>query len=448
MVCGAAVLVAAGSLLLAFSLSAGARATLQQVLVQRSRRVVTALKEGDLGGAAGPLPVVAQLDQSVVQLVSGDAAVRFTTDRAGHSSLLAVPTLRHAERAPVWVELRRPQWTSPRLVLASPAGTGALVVVVGTSLDQIDDMMRRVDLALMVAGPLVVILTAIGAWLLTGAALAPVERLRAEAAEISADDLGRRLQVPNTHDELNSLARTLNHLVEELDNGLRRQRHFVAAAGHELRTPLARIRTELDMALRPGRTRAEVRSRLTRTVAGVDRVTRVISELLLLARDDEGHLVVRTTARDVGAVVAAELSSFRSRAQQAQVLLVLNTEPAVTANVDDLWIRHALDNVLDNAIRHSPAGSSVEVAVRSAGTEAVVEVSDRGPGFPDGLVAPPQHRFEDSTGALAGGGESTPGTGLGRWIVGMITVAHEGRAELASRPNGGGGQPPPASDLG
>ncbi|MHB8332278.1 MAG: HAMP domain-containing sensor histidine kinase, partial [Candidatus Dormibacteria bacterium] len=314
---------------------------------------------------------------------------------------------------------------------------GSRVVVVGTSLDQIDDMMRRVILALLIGGPLVVGLTAIAAWLLTGGALAPVERLRAEAAEISAADLGRRLKVPGTRDELTALARTLNQLLEELDSALRRQRHFVAAAGHELRTPLARMRAELELALRPGRAAAEVRARLHRTVAGVDRVTRVISELLVLARDDEGHLLVRPSVQDVGPIVAAGLSAFRGRAQRAQVLLVLNAEPGVMADVDELWLRHALDNLLDNALRYTPAGSSVEVAVWALGAEAIVEVKDRGPGFPSDVLSQPFQRFEDRPSGAAPDGDAKRGTGLGLWIVGMIMIAHHGRAELANRVDGG-----------
>lgn len=438
MVCGAAILVAASSALLAFSLDGGARATLQQVLSQRSERVVRALQEGHLlNGGSGTSLVVSQIDQSVVQLVNTNAVVEFTTSSAGHFSLLSTSTLRLAARGAVWLQVRRPQWTSPRLILASPAGTTGRVVVVGTSLDQIDDMMRRVVLALLLGGPLVVILTAIGAWVVTGAALAPVERLRAEAAEISAADLGRRLRVPATRDELHALARTLNHLLEELDSALRRQRHFVAAAGHELRTPLARMRTELELALRPARPAAQVRGHLTRTMAGVDRMARVISELLVLARDDEGHLVMRTAALDLGATVASELSAFRDRAQHDRVLLVLNAEPGATARIDELWIRHAVANLLDNALRHTPAGSSVEVLVHQEAAEVLVEVRDQGPGFPEVLVVSPQRRLNGRPTVFNATGGSASGTGLGLWIVGIIMVAHDGRVELHNRPEGG-----------
>ena len=209
-----------------------------------------------------------------------------------------------------------------------------------------------------------------------------------------------------------------------------------AAAGHELRTPLARMRTELELALRSGCLAAEVRVRLTDVLAGVDQLTRVIRELLVLARDDEGHLLVRPSVQEVGSIVAAELSTFRLRAQQAGVFLVLDVEPGIAAAIDEVWIRHALDNLLDNALRQTPAGASVEVVVRAAGDEAVVEVSDRGPGFPSELL---ERAFDRSQGRAAAHGSdgNDSGTGLGLWIVWMIMVAHNGRAELSNRSEGG-----------
>lgn len=243
--------------------------------------------------------------------------------------------------------------------------------------------------------------------------------------------------MPSTHDELTALARTLNQLLEELDSAMRRQRHFVAAAGHELRTPLARMRGELELALRPDRSAAEVRARLNRTVAGVDRVSRVISELLVLARDDEGHLLLTPARHDLGSIAAAELSTFRNRAQQLGVMLVLNAEPEVVAVVDELWLRHALDNLLDNALRYTPTGSSVDVSVRAVGADAVIEVSDGGPGFPVELLSEPFRRFGDWPSGVTAVGDAKRGTGLGLWIVGMIMIAHQGRAEIANRGQGG-----------
>jgi hypothetical protein len=437
MVLGAAVLAAVTSSALALSLEGGARATLQQVLLQRSHRVVAALKAGYLQLGSPQAPAVAQIDQSVVQIVAATGAVQYTTNVAGAAPLVRGSLLRQAGRGPIWLELRRSAWSSPHLVLAAPAALGSSVVVVGTSLDQIDDMMRRVVVVLLIGCPLVVVVTAIAAWLLTGGALAPVERLRAEAAEISAADLRRRLRVPGTHDELTALATTLNQLLEELDSALRRQRHFVAAAGHELRTPLARVRGELELALRSGSAPGPINARLQRTIAGVDRLTRVISELLVLARDDDGRLRLRPSPHDLGSIAASELSTFRARANQLGVMLVLNAEPEVVAEVDELWLRHALDNLLDNALRYSPNGSAVDVAVRAVGAGAVIEVSDRGPGFPSEVLSQPFQRFGGRTSGAAVEGDTRRGTGLGLWIVGMVMNAHQGQAEIANRRDGG-----------
>ncbi|MHB1639270.1 MAG: sensor histidine kinase [Candidatus Dormibacteria bacterium] len=197
------------------------------------------------------------------------------------------------------------------------------------------------------------------------------------------------------------------------------------------------MKTELELALRPGRSAGDLQTRVTRALAGVDRMTRVISELLMLARDDQGRLLVRPEMRDLGVLVAAGLSSFRGRAQPSRVLLVLSVEPGLMVEVDELWFRHALDNLLDNALRSAPSRSSLEVVVRSADGEAVVEVSDQGPGFPPAIISQPWQRFGAKPTGTRPDAESNPGTGLGLWIVAMIMTAHHGRAELANRPGGG-----------
>lgn len=436
MVLGAATLVAAGGLAFAVSLEGGARATLQQVLQDRARRVEAALSVGQLG-VGGTAATVPHVDQTVVQVLAASGSVRYATQMAGDASLLSADQLALAEASPIWLNVRRPSWVSPRLVLAERDGAAKSVVLVGTSLDQLDDMMRRVVLGLAVGGPVVLTLTAVAAWLLTGGALAPVERLRAQAAEISAVDLSQRLRIPSTRDEVSALAQTLNHLLADLDAAMRRQRHFVAAAGHELRTPLARIRAELELALRPGRGAAAIRAEANGALSEVEQLSRVIEELLLLARGADRRLQLRRSVVALGPLVAAQLASQRVRAQQAEVLLVLDLRPGVRASVDEHWFAHALGNLLDNAMRHTPARKSIEVVVRQEDGKPLVEVRDGGPGFPEALLsgdfaAMPWPRVGSTSGPV-----DQRGAGLGLWIVWTIMEAHGGELVLANL-NGAG----------
>lgn len=431
MVLGAATLVAAGGLAFALSLEGGARATLQQVLQDRARRVEAALSVGQLG-VGSTAATVPHVDQTVVQVLASSGSVRYATQMAGDASLLSAGQLALAEASPIWLNVRRSSWVSPRLVLAERDGAANSVVLVGTSLDQLDDMMRRVVLGLAVGGPVVLALTAVAAWLLTGGALAPVERLRAQAAEISAVDLSQRLRIPSTRDEVTALAQTLNHLLADLDAAMRRQRHFVAAAGHELRTPLARIRAELELALRPGRGAAAMRAEATGALTEVEQLSRVIEELLLLARGADRRLPLRRTEVDLGPVVAAQLASQRGRAQQADVLLVLDVQPGVRVAVDEHWFAHALGNILDNAMRHTPAAASIEVAVRKDGEEAVVEIRDGGPGFPAALLSGDLSKMQGAPAGPIEGPIEKRGAGLGLWIVWTIMEAHGGRLEVGN----------------
>ncbi len=454
MAVGTAALVGIGSAVFLQSLQAGAQGTLERVLVHRARRVTA-----DLG--AGRLPVVVrsppvpQADQSLVQVIGLGGRLEYTTELAGRVPLLSPARLARARATRIWFELRRPGWSSPRLVLAEPgtADARAAVIVVGTSLDQLDDTSGRARLALLIAGPLIVGLAAGAVWLLTRGALAPVERLRAQAAEISAHDPGRRVRVPATHDEVAALARTLNELLDRLTAAAQQQRQFVAAASHELRHPLAALRAELELARRPGRVAAERDPALERALARVDALARLTRDLLVLARGDEGRMRLHAESRSLGSIAGGQLAGASGRADVAGVALVLDAQPGVTAVVDETWLRQALDNLLDNALRHTPRGTSIELLVRSEGAEAVIEVCDRGPGFPPDLLPRAFERFQRGEPVA---GRREVGSGLGLSIVRTIAEAHLGRAEAANRPGGGAvvrlrlprARPAPAGDPG
>lgn len=394
----AATLVAGGSVAFALSMSAGTRATLEHSLQRRARRV-----DAQLGGHLLPVAVhgaqlIPSVDQSTVQIIGTSGRLVYTTAAAGSTPLISGPMLALARRGPVWWQQRQAGWDNPHLVLAEPAGVGiADVVVVGASLDQVTDTAHRVDLILELAGPLVVAASAVGAWLLAGSALRPVERLRAQVQEISAGNPRARLAHPGTRDELAALANTFNDLLDRLCGSLDRQRQFVAAASHELRTPLAALGAELEMAGRgtPGAgDLAEVTGRLAGRVA---ELVRLADGLLTLAQADEGGALLHVEPRPLEPLVAASLAGYRSVAERNGVTMVLDADPFVVAPVDAIRFRQVVENLVDNAVRYSPSGALVEVGLRRMGTTAIIDVRDHGPGFPAEFLPGPSNGSRVST---------------------------------------------------
>jgi hypothetical protein len=430
-----AVLVAGGSVAFALSMSAGTRATLEHSLQRRARRVDAQLGARLLPVAGGDNRPAPSVDQSTVQILGPLGRLLYTTAAAGPTPLLSGAMLPQAQRGPVWGQQRRPGWDNPHLVLAEPVGRGSAdVVVVGASLDQVFDTTHRVDLVLELAGPLVVAASAIGAWLLAGSALRPVERLRAQVQEISAGDPRTRIPRPGTHDELAALADTFNDLLDRLRGLVDRQRLFVAAASHELRTPLAALAAELEMA---GRTTPDAGNlaEVTRRLAGrVAELGRLSNSLLVLAHADEGAALLHIEPQPLQPLIATSLAGYRAVAEHRGLTLVLDANPFVVAPVDAIRFRQVVENLVDNAVRYSPRGALVEVGLRRTGSTAVIDVRDHGPGFP-AEFAP--HAFERFSRADPSRSRDEGGAGLGLAIVWTIVSAHGGTVTVATAPGGG-----------
>jgi two-component system, OmpR family, sensor kinase len=190
-------------------------------------------------------------------------------------------------------------------VLAVPVqrADGRYVVAVGSSLATADAAVQRVQQGVLAAGILLVVGGSLGAWLLAGAALRPVERLRAAVAAVPPDQPGRTLEVPSTRDELAKLARTMNLLLDRISQALERERHLIADASHELRTPLTVLRTELELADRPTRSREELAESVHQASREARRISRLAEEPLLLARTDQGGPIVRAVEQPLEPVL-------------------------------------------------------------------------------------------------------------------------------------------------
>jgi heavy metal sensor kinase len=318
-------------------------------------------------------------------------------------------------------------------VLEMPAADGR-VVVVGVAFDDQRDALNRLLFLFGLAGTLAVVLAGAVGWLVAGAALRPVERMRVESEAISGSEPGRRLPVPPTRDELAALGGSLNRMLDRLEAAVEHERRFVADASHELRTPLANLKAELDLALRRARSPSELVDALRSAAEETDRLTRLAEDLLLLASVDGGRLPMRREDVDVAGLVRETVESFSGRAASLGVGLEASVEEGVRARLDPARIRQALGDLIDNALRHTPRGGRVTVETSmGTGTLSIV-VADTGEGFASSFLP---NAFEAFTRADVSRSRSAGGAGLGLAIVRAVAEAHGGKVEASNRGDGG-----------
>jgi two-component system OmpR family sensor kinase len=386
---------------------------------------------GDLRDEVNAVP------ESFAQILNPSGRVLAASPGLESRPLVPAPVLAGLADGPVSLEQPLPGDGGEQvrlLVVPAARPDGRYVVAVGSSLAATEAALDRVRAGVGVGGVAVVLLASLGAWLLAGAALRPVERLRAAVAAVPPDQPGRTLQVPATRDELAALARTMNQLLGRISQALERERRLIADASHELRSPLAVLRTELELANQPARSRAELAESVSHAAREADRVARLADDLLFLARTDQGGPVVHPVRQPLRPVLAGAVTAAAGRAAAGDVRLDLEVDQGLDAPIDADRLRQAADNLLDNALRMAPRGSAVRVrAERGDGLVAVV-VSDAGPGFPADFLPHAFERFRRADPARA---REHGGAGLGLAIVEAIARGHRGRAEAANLPDGG-----------
>jgi len=304
------------------------------------------------------------------------------------------------------------------------------------SLRDIEEMLARLRGMFLVAIPLLLVCAATGGQVLAKRGLAPVASMAAHAAEISATNLHERLPVQGG-DELVGLARVVNDLLDRLEHSFAQQRRFVADASHELRTPTAILRTEADVTLsREHRTEEEYRTSVTIMLDAARRLTRIVDDLFLLARADSGHVVARREPLYLEELVHDATRAVRSVADRRGVHVELRQLVEAPFHGDADLLGRLLLNLLDNAIKHSPARGTVDVAMAHRDDRYEITVTDAGPGIPpDAHERVFERFFRVDTARSRSENSSTSGAGLGLAIARRIAEMHAGRLDLVeSRP--------------
>jgi signal transduction histidine kinase len=308
---------------------------------------------------------------------------------------------------------------APVRVIAVGADDGQ-VVLAAASFAQASDSIATVAKALFIGTPLLFVLLAMAIWLVTGYTLRPIAELRRGAAQVTQTGILRDLPVPPARDEVRSLAVTLNGMLSQLAQAQQRQRDLVSDTAHELRSPIASIRAQLEVALdHPDGVDWTETARDVH--ADTLRLARLAEDLLLLARLDEQR--IRRSPVDLAAVAAAVAARYGA----ARVPVRVDAPLPCPVNGDPDALDRLLVNVLDNAVRHASAAVSVAVSARDGWAELVV--TDDGPGIPAKDVERAFGRFSRLDDARSRGG-SAGGAGLGLAIVRATALAHGGSVAL------------------
>lgn len=303
------------------------------------------------------------------------------------------------------------------------------IVQVGTSMESVGETLQRFLVLLIVAIPIALAVSLAGGWFLAGRALRPVDKITLAAQRIAAGDLSQRLSMPPAHDEIGRLAATFNNMIGRLDTSFRQIRQFTSDASHELRTPLTVMKGETDLVLRRPRPLEDYQSVLESNLEEIDRMTRIVDELLFLSRADMGEVKVESLPVAMESLVEDIHRQARLLAQDRNIEVVLGTVMPVVVQGDDLRLRELLLNLVENAMKYSHSGGKVEIALLNDGRQARLSVTDHGIG-----IAPADHKkiFQRFFRTDVARAHTKKGTGLGLAICAWIAELHKGRVEVKS----------------
>ncbi len=305
------------------------------------------------------------------------------------------------------------------------------VIQVGESLVQLHTLLHKLVGELLVVGLLVLLACALGSYWLAARAFAPIQRLAATARAIKAGDLRSRVTVPTARDEVQYLALTLNEMIDSLDQAFSRQRRFVADASHELRTPVAVIRNKTDVALLGASTQQDYVTVLQGINAEAERLGNLISDLLALARGDEGRTQFERESVRLDLLAGAVAANGEPLAAERAITLEVQAPRPVTILGDEARLIQVVMNLLENAVHYTHPGGRVTVVVEARKNQARLAVRDTGIGIEPEHLPHIFERFYRADPARRHRGGSSSGLGLS--IVEWVVRAHGGAVAVESQ---------------
>jgi signal transduction histidine kinase len=393
---------------------------IDESLIQRADNIQVAVLDGTMDAR---LPTEGDPEDLFLQLLGPNGEVVASSANAAALPAAATPPVAGEREAITSVSGIRLSNGEFRVLVRRLNSDEAAFLVVGKNLDDVEESVDVLATSLAIAIPLVTVLLGLLVWWLTGRALRPVEAIRAEVADIGGDQLHRRVPDPQTDDEIGQLARTMNDMLWRVEHATERQRRFVADASHELRGPLTRLRSNLEVALvQPAAVTRE--DLLTGLLGDVADLQKLVEDLLFLARSEAGTHAVPDTPVDLDDIVLDEAKRLRDR---GNVQVDVSQVSAARTSGDGGQLVRAVRNLASNAERH--AASVVTFELREQDGRCELVVADDGPGIASNDREEVFKRFTRLDEARS---RDHGGAGLGLAIVQDIMTRHAGDVHITS----------------
>ncbi len=321
-------------------------------------------------------------------------------------------------------------------IASTPAQSplGPFTVQAMTSLTPYYAEIQTLETIVLILLPLVLVAASAGGYLLAGRALAPVKQIANVANSITIDRLDRRIEIANPDDEIGRLAATLNSLIARLQRAVNEIQRFTADASHELRTPLAALLSEAESALRSPRSHEDYKQTLAVVVEEATRLGRLADQLLNLSRQDAGILQYAQGSVRLDALLWDVADQLRPLAEKQNLRMECGEMQSCELQGDDIRLSQAFFNVLENAVKYTPAGGHIEVRCRISQGSAQIEIQDDGIGIPAEKLPHVFDRFYRVDPSRSG---KVGGAGLGLSIARAAIMAHSGDIQVQSQSGAG-----------
>jgi heavy metal sensor kinase len=312
--------------------------------------------------------------------------------------------------------------------------SGAFLIEVGGPYDHIESTLHGLALVFAIILPLALVLAIGVGYLLMKRALKPVDQLARAAESITSRNLGERLPIPGTGDEIERLSATLNGMIARLEASFRQMNQFTADASHDLRTPLTVLRGELEVALRRSEINPAGREIIGSVLEETEKLSKTVESLMVLSRLDSGEMKTELTGFDLAKLCAETVEQMSLLAEDKGLKIECSSSENIEVTADPLRIRQILINLVDNAIKYTPDGGKIDVRASRSNGRAVIEVYDTGHGIPAEALPLIFNRFYRVDKARS---RETGGSGLGLAIAKSICELHGGHISVESRVGSG-----------